>query len=180
MIIIFDLFVIFFKIGLFTFGGGYAMLPLLRKDIVEKKHWCEEDEIIDYYSLSQVLPGLIAVNVAGLVGYKVKGKLGVLTSVIGMITPSIIVILLIATVMSNIMHNEYVIHALAGVKVATIILILETIVSLWRKSVSNAFGLGVFMASLAFLIAFSVSPIYLIVISSAFGFLVRKMEKKKW
>ncbi|MDR1694784.1 MAG: chromate transporter [Lactobacillaceae bacterium] len=179
MRIIFDLFIIFFKIGLFTFGGGYAMLPILRKDIVDKKHWCEDDEIIDFYSLSQVLPGIIAINVAGLVGYKIKGKIGVLTSVAGMITPSIIVILLIASVMTNIMHNEYVIHALTGVKVATIILILETIVSLWKKSVNNAFGLGVFMASLAFLTAFSVSPVILIVVSSAFGFMVRKMEKKK-
>ena len=97
----FDLFLTFAKIGGFTFGGGYAMLPIMQKELVEKKDWTTNEELLNYYAVGQCTPGIIAVNVSTFVGYQKKGILGSIFSTLGVVTPSIIIIILIASFLQN-------------------------------------------------------------------------------
>ena len=103
---LFDLYISFFKIGLFTFGGGLAMIPMLEKEIVDKRNWCTTEEIMDYYAVGQCTPGIIAVNTATFVGYKYRGVLGGIMTTLGVITPSLLIITLIATFLKNFANNE--------------------------------------------------------------------------
>ena len=101
MKIYWELFSVFMRIGAFTFGGGYAMLPLIQKEIVDKKHWATEEEIMDYYAVAQCTPGIIMVNTATFIGFYEKGILGAIIATLGVVTPSIIIILLIASVLTT-------------------------------------------------------------------------------
>ena len=114
----FELYFLFFKIGLFTFGGGYAMLPMIQRELVEKKGYATNEEIIDYYAIGQLTPGVIAVNVSTFIGMKRKGLWGAVFSTLGMITPSIIIISLCALILNNISSNIYVKYAFSGIRTA--------------------------------------------------------------
>ena len=105
---LFKIFFSFFKIGLFTFGGGYAMLPLMRAELVEKHQWITDDELLDYFSVSQCTPGVIAVNVSTFVGHKTGGVFGAVTATSAVVLPSLIIILSIASVLTKYMGNPYV------------------------------------------------------------------------
>ena len=112
MNVLWDLYTAWFRMGLFTFGGGYAMLPMIQKEAIEKYHWATEDEIMDYYALGQVTPGIIAVNTATFVGYKVKGVAGGIAATLGVISPSLVIITVIAGLISNFSDIPVVQHAL--------------------------------------------------------------------
>ena len=112
-----NLMMLFAKVGLFTFGGGYAMLPLLKSEVVERRRFLSEEELIDLYSIGQCTPGIIAVNVASFIGYRQKGVWGAVFATLGMILPSLLVIMIIAAVLKQYMHNRYVAYALAGVRI---------------------------------------------------------------
>ena len=127
-----DLFAVFFKIGLFTFGGGYAMLPLLQDELVRRRKWATDEELMDYYSIGQCTPGIIAINVATFIGCKQKGKLGGSISTLGMVMPSLIIIMLAASVLERYMHNPYLGYAFAGIRIAVTALILDTLIGLWK------------------------------------------------
>ena len=133
MTILIKLFFSFFKIGLFTFGGGYAMLPLLKAEVVEKQKWLTEDELLDYFSIGQCTPGIIAVNVATFSGYKLKGITGAVITTLGIICPSIIIICLIAAVLNLYINNEMVIHALAGIRIGVCALITVLVLDMAKK-----------------------------------------------
>lgn len=143
-----DLFTTFFKIGLFTFGGGYAMLPMLESEVVNRKHWCTKDELMDYFAIGQCTPGVIAVNTATFIGYDEKKIPGALTATAGVITPSIIIIYLIASLLSNFSSLAVVQHALAGIRIAVCVLILKAVWSLFKSGVKDIFGILVFAAAL--------------------------------
>ena len=112
-----DLFCTFARIGAFTFGGGYAMLPLIQREVVEKKHWASEDEVMDYYAVGQCTPGVIAVNTATFIGYYQKGILGGICATLGVVTPSVIIILIIANLLTAFSSYPIVQHALGGIRI---------------------------------------------------------------
>ena len=124
---LFDLFLAFERIGALTFGGGYAMLPMLQKEVVDKYHWATEDELMDYYAIGQCTPGIIAVNTATFIGYKRRGLIGAAFSTLGMVFPSLVIITVIAAFIQNFAHIEAVQHAFAGIRVAVCVLILTAV-----------------------------------------------------
>ena len=117
MKILADLFMTFFKIGLFTFGGGYAMIPLLQAELVRKKKWSSDEELMDYYCIGQSTPGIIAINVATFIGYKRARSTGAVVATLGMVSPSLIIIMSLAHVLNLYMDNPYVAHAFAGIRI---------------------------------------------------------------
>lgn len=174
MPLLLDLFCAFFRIGLFTFGGGYAMLPLLQREIVEKKHWSTEEELLDYFAVGQCTPGIIAVNTATFVGFKEKKLSGAIFATLGIVSPSLVIITVIAALLSNFAHIAAVQNAFAGIRVAVCVLILNSIVKLWKKSVVDKLTLGVFIAVfLGSVLLSHVSPVVFIVAAAVLGIVVR-------
>ena len=157
-----SLFWTFAKIGAFTFGGGYAMLPMIQREIVDNHKWATEEEIMDYYAVSQCTPGVIAVNTATFVGYKQRGVLGAVASTLGVVTPSIIIITIIAAFIRNFLEYEIVGNALAGINVAVAVLVLTAVMGLWKKSVKNIFGVVLFLAAFIFSVFTEYSPIFVV------------------
>ena len=174
MPLLLDLFCAFFRIGLFTFGGGYAMLPLLQREIVEKKKWATEEEMLDYFAVGQCTPGVIAVNTATFVGFKEKKLSGAIFATLGIVSPSLVIITVIAALLSNFAHIAAVQNAFAGIRVAVCVLILNSIVKLWKKSVADKLTLGVFIAVfLGSVLLSHVSPVVFIVAAAVLGIVVR-------
>lgn len=125
-----ELFIVFFKLGAFTIGGGIAMLPLLQNELINSKHWFTEEEFIDAVAVCQSLPGVVAINMATYVGYKRKGTLGSVVATFGVIIPSFLIILLLATGLSKFGDNKYISGAMAGFRAAALGLVLVSIVQL--------------------------------------------------
>lgn len=144
MKILADLFMTFFKIGLFTFGGGYAMIPLLQAELVRKKKWSSDEELMDYYCIGQSTPGIIAINVATFIGYKRARSTGAVAATLGMVSPSLIIIMSLAHVLNMYMDNPYVAHAFAGIRIVVAALIAEAVFSLWKKAVRRKTDWAVF------------------------------------
>ena len=176
------LFVAFFKIGLFTFGGGYAMLPMIQREIREKNNWCTEEEILDYYAIGQCTPGVIAVNCATFVGYKIKGVVGSLVSTCAVILPSLFIITIIAAGIQSFAEYAVVQHALAGIRVAVAVLVLKTVLQLIKKSVRSAFAAIVCLAALCLSLVCKISSVYIvvgsIVLGIVYGTVLKKEERK--
>ena len=171
---LFELFWLFAKMGSVTFGGGYAMLPLLQREIVEKKHWATEEELLDYFAVGQCTPGIIAVNTATFVGFKEKKLSGAIFATLGVVSPSLVIITVIAALLSNFAHIAAVQNAFAGIRVAVCVLILNSIVKLWKKSVVDKLTLGVFIAVfLGSVLLSHVSPVVFIVAAAVLGIVVR-------
>ncbi len=174
MPLLLDLFCTFFRIGLFTFGGGYAMLPLLQREIVEKKKWATEEELLDYFAVGQCTPGIIAVNTATFVGFKEKKLSGAIFATLGVVSPSLVIITVIAALLSNFAHIAAVQNAFAGIRVAVCVLILNSIVKLWKKSVVDKLTFAVFLAVfIGSVLLSSVSPVVFIVAAAVLGIVVR-------
>lgn len=164
-----DLFISFFKIGLFTFGGGYSMLPMLQREVVDKHHWATEDDILDYFAIAQCTPGIIAVNTATFVGSKLKGALGGAISTLAVVSPSILIITLISRLLQNFASYEIVQHAFAGIRVAVCVLIAVSIANLYKKGVKGAVGNAIFAASLLLTFLFHLSPVWIVLATVLLG-----------
>lgn len=178
---LFDLFWTFCKIGALTFGGGYAMLPLIQREIVENKKWSTEKGILDYYAVGQCTPGVIAVNTATFIGYKLKGIIGGIVATLGVIFPSIVIILIIATFLQNFADLAIVQSAFAGIRVAVVSLIITTVVKLIKSSIKDY--LGVIIAIIAFVISafIGLSPVYVVIAAALTGFISKGLRgDKKW
>lgn len=158
-----DLFCTYFRVGAVTFGGGYAMIPILEREIVKKKNWVTEEELLDYYAISQCTPGVIAVNAATFVGHKKGGILGAIVATLGVITPSIIIITIIANMLSVFSENKYVESAFKGISIAVCALILTTVVGLIKKNVKNVFSVIVALGAFAAIGILKLSPIIVVV-----------------
>ncbi|GFI08849.1 MAG: chromate transporter [Lachnospiraceae bacterium] len=174
MKVLLQLYTAWFKMGLFTFGGGYAMLPMIQREVIEKYHWATEDEIMDYYAIGQCTPGIIAVNTATFVGYYQKGVLGGIAATLGVVSPSVIIIGLIASLISNFAELAVVQHALLGINVAVCVLMIEAITNLWKKSIKNIAAFCVFAMALLLSALTSVSTVWLVILSGALGILMSK------
>lgn len=160
---LFALFITFFRIGGFTFGGGYAMLPMIQREIVETKKWATDEEVMNYYAVGQCTPGVIAVNTATFIGYKQAGILGAVFATLGVITPSVIIITVIAAFIKNFIHIQYVQHALAGINVAVAVLVVNAVINLWKKGIKNVFGFIFFLISFALSIFTDISPMFIVI-----------------
>ena len=173
-----DLFLTFAKVGVCTFGGGYAMLPILQREVVDKRGWATEEELSDYFAIGQCTPGIIAINTATFVGYKLRGVTGAVLTTFGVVAPSIIIIMLIAAVLQNFMDNPYVTQAFAGIRIVVVALVAEAVVELWKKGVPGRFGLAIFVLSLFLLVFLHFSPIAVILTASAIGLAYLKWVRK--
>lgn len=163
------LFLMFFKIGLFTFGGGYAMLPLLQAEIVKKRRWATDEELLDLYSIGQCTPGIISVNVATFMGYRQAGIAGACAVTLGMVMPSLIIITLLAAVLDRYMHNRYVSYAFAGIRICVVALILDIIYDLWKKGITDYKGAGIFAGALLLLLGFNLSAVWIVILAGIAG-----------
>ena len=184
---LFKLFLTFFKIGLFTFGGGYAMIANIKEEVVEKNKWLDEEELLQIIAIAESTPGPIAINIATFVGYKQKGFFGSVFSTLGVVLPSFIIILLISLVLDAFMANVYVQYAFMGIKCAVAFLILKAGINMFKKIEKRPLPLIVF--SLVFileivfeLLSINFSSIYFILIGGFIGLFVYsllKMNKKE-
>ena len=163
------LFLMFFKIGLFIFGGGYAMLPLLQAEIVKKRRWATDEELLDLYSIGQCTPGIISVNVATFMGYRQAGIAGACAATLGMVMPSLIIITLLAAVLDRYMHNRYVSYAFAGIRICVVALILDIIYDLWKKGITDYKGAGIFAGALLLLLGFNLSAVWIVILAGIAG-----------
>lgn len=174
-----DLFFTFCRIGGLTFGGGYAMLPMIQKEIVEEKKWATEEEVLDYYAVGQCTPGIIAVNTATFIGYKVQGIIGAIVATLGVVFPSLIIITIIAALLKNFASYAIIQHAFSGIRVVVIALIISAILKLAKTSIKNYITL--IIAILAFIsVAFvNLSPIYIVVVATCVGLISKLIRGRK-
>ena len=171
MIGLWKIFAVFFKMGVFTFGGGYAMLPILKNEVVAKYHWVSEEELMDYYSVGQCTPGMIAVNAASFIGYKLRRLAGLIAATLGVIMPSIIIILLIAILLKQYMDNQYVQWAFGGIRLSVVALIINTVVDLWQKGIKKIRDFIVFAVALILLFWCNLSAIVIVLLSAGAAFI---------
>ena len=176
MKLLWDLYLTWFKMGLFTFGGGYAMLSMIQKEVIDKHHWATEEEIMNYYAIGQCTPGIIAVNTATFVGYYLKGVVGGVIATLGVISPSVIIITVIAALISNFMEIEMVKHALLGINVAVCALMIKSISGLWKKSIKNIGSFTVFAIALLLSVLTDISTVYLVILSGILGVVLSRMK----
>ena len=173
-----DLFLTFAKIGAMTFGGGYAMLPILQREVVENKGWATEEELMDYFAIGQCTPGIIAVNTATFIGQKEKGVLGGIIATLGLVFPSLVIISLLAGVIEAFSHIQWVQHAFGGIRVCGCVLILNAVVKLYRKAVVDRITLLIFVAVALGSYFLAVSPVVFVVIAAVLGILLSDVGKK--
>ncbi len=171
------IFVSFFKIGLFTFGGGYAMMPLFRQELIEKRKYITEDELIDYYSIGQCTPGVIAINVATFTGYKIQKVLGATVATLAIVLPSLLIIMVLAGILNTLSDNQMVAHAFAGIRVGVIALILKEVIVLFKKAVATKFQLALFICVLFLLFCVHLSAITVVLLAAFAGFVKRLKDR---
>lgn len=174
-----ELYWAFFRIGGLTFGGGYAMLPILQREVVTSHHWCTEEEVLDMYAIGQCTPGIIAVNTATYVGYRQAGFIGSVFATLGLITPSLIIICLIASILKNFLDFPVIVHALSGIRIAVCAMMLNTVVTMAKKGIVDILG-GILFAGTFILACFSPLPTaFLIVIAGVVGVVAKKVRGEK-
>ena len=174
-----SLFASFFKIGLVTFGGGLAMLPILKRDLVDSKGWLTEDEILDDCAIGQSTPGVIAVNVATFVGYKRGGLIGSIFSTSGIVFPSLIIISLIAAFVSNFNELAWVQKALKGINVAVSVLLVKAVFSFGKKTVFDLCTFLIAALSFVLMFAFKVQGVWIVIGSALSGWLFQTIKSSR-
>ena len=176
------LFLTFARIGGLTFGGGYAMLTMLQREVVERYHWATEEELADYYAIGQCTPGVIAVNTATFIGYKQRGVAGGIFATLGVAFPSLVIITIIAAFLQNFAEYKVVQDAFAGISVCIFVLIVNAVLRLWKKSVVSRGTLGIFLAVFGGSVAsglagLDVSPVVMVVLAGVAGVVLRTLGR---
>ncbi len=174
-----DLFLTFAKMGVMTFGGGYAMLPILQREVVEKKKWATEEEIMDYFAIGQCTPGVIAVNTATFVGQKQKGVAGGIMATLGVVFPSLIIISLLAGVIEAFSHLVWVQNAFAGVRICVCVLILNAVVKLYQKAVVDRRTFLLFLLIAVGGFFDIISPVIFVIGAAIIGIALKALDAKK-
>ena len=177
--IIWELFLVFLKMGAVTFGGGYAMLPILQREVTETRKWLTEEELLDIYAIGQSTPGIIAVNTATFTGYRTAGTAGALAATFGFILPSLLIISVIAAFLTSFDQNPYVQKALKGINIAVAVMLLSAVYKFGKKTIVNKKGL--FIAAGAFsLVTFAgLPPIPIIISSILLGLISGQIRKRR-
>ena len=170
-----ELFLAFARVGVMTFGGGYAMLPILEREIVENKGWASHEEIMDYYAVGQCTPGVIAVNTATFVGFRTAGAAGGIAATLGVVFPSVVILSLIAGVLTNFADIPAVRSAFAGIRVCVCVLIFNAVMKLWKKAVVDKGSLVLFLVVFLLSVFFKISPVWFVVLCAAAGIVLTRM-----
>lgn len=173
---LFEIYRIFLLIGMQMLGGGYVIVPLLKKYIVDERQWMREEELVNFFAMSQCIPGIIAGNIAICCGYKARGILGAIAAIAGIITSPFICIIILANLLSNTMNYTIVQNAFSGIRIAVVILILMTVKELWVKSVNSLFTYILFILILIALITLPVSPTIIIILSGISALIYFKLR----
>ena len=179
-----ELYTAFLRIGAVNFGGGYAMLPLLQRDLEETRHWTTTDELMDYFAIGQCTPGIIALNVSTFIGHKKKGIPGAMAATLGFLTMPIIIIIIIAAFLQNFAELEVVQHAFAGIRVCVCVLIVQAVLRLWKKSVVDAKCMILYLVIFALTVFSKMMPVslpaaVLVIAAGVFGIFFGKGGEKK-
>ena len=174
---VWSLFCAFMRIGAFTFGGGYAMLPMLERECVEKTGWITHDELLDYFAIGQCTPGVIAVNTATFIGRSRLGIAGGITATLGVVFPSLVIISLLAGVITQFSELVWVKNAFAGIRVCVCVLIFNAVWKLGKKSVIDKWTAGIFALVAAGAIFTKLSPVVFVVFAAICGILLRVLPK---
>ena len=172
-----ELFVSFLKIGALMFGSGYTMLPLLSREIVQKRGWLTEDALMDIYALSQCVPGVIAVNAAAFVGQKRGGWGGAFAAVLGVVTVPIVAILLVATVLLQFWNSPVMVSAFNGVRVAVAAVLTAAVIGLIRANVKSWLGIALCVAGFVIIALLHLSPVFVVLLAVVVGFVVWGVRK---
>lgn len=167
-----QLFSSFCRIGGFTFGGGYAMLPMLQKEVVEKHQWATEDEVLDYFAIGQCTPGIIFVNTATFIGYKQKGVAGAIAATVGSVFPSVCIVMFIAAVLHNFAELAVVQHAFAGIRVVVSVLIINAVMGLRKKSITDKLCVVIALAAFLLSVCVDISPVMVVIGAAIIGIAV--------
>lgn len=173
------LFITFAKVGVMTFGGGAAMLPMLQREVQNKKQWVTEDELMDYYAIGQCTPGVIAVNTATFIGHKQRGVIGAIAATLGMIFPSLVIIMTLAGIISNFADVAWVQSAFAGIRACVSVQILNAVIKLYQKSVVDKRTLGIFVVVLVGSVFTPVSPVIFVLLAAVAGVVLKMLEVKR-
>ena len=175
----FDIFKAAFRVGLFTFGGGYAMLPILQREVVETRGWVTEEEVLDYYAIGQCLPGIIMVNTMIFVGQKRKGTKGGIVAALGTVCPALIIITLIAALLTNFADVPAVKNAFAGIRVCVCVLIFNAVVKLWKSSIIDWKCLVLFFIVALGSLLTDITPVVFVLFAAVVGVVIKVLEVKK-
>ena len=178
MKLLLDLFLTFAKVGVMTFGGGYAMLPILQREVVEGHGWATEEELMDYFAIGQCTPGIIAVNTATFVGQNRKGISGGIAATLGVVFPSLIIISLLAGIIETFSHIALVQHAFGGIRVCVCVLILNAVVKLYKKAVVDKVTLLLFLAVALGAYFTALSPVVFVLVAAVTGIVVKNLGKR--
>ena len=170
-----ELFLAFARVGVMTFGGGYAMIPILEREIIDKHHWATSEELMDYYAVGQCTPGVISVNTATFIGYKYAGVSGGIIATLGVVFPSLVIITVIAGILTSFADVPAVKSAFAGIRVCVCVLIFNAVVKLWKKAVVDKATLAIFLAVFLLSVFLDVSPVVFVVLSAAAGIALTRM-----
>ncbi len=174
---LYKLFTTFFRIGLFTFGGGYAMIPLIENDVVERNGWLKKDEFLDLLAVAQSAPGVFAVNMAVFVGYKLRGKRGALAASFGCVLPSVVIILLIALFFRRFRHIEVVNNIFMGIRPVVVALIAVPVFNVARSAKLGWSTVWIPVVAAFLIVALGVSPIYVIIVAGVAGYVWGRMGR---
>ena len=174
-----ELYIAFLKIGAFTFGGGLAMMPIMQRELMEKRGWVTEEELIDYFAIGQSTPGIIAVNVATFVGYKRLGWFGGIIGTLGVVTPSWVIIMLLAGAISSVDKYPLAQKALHGINVAVAALLTSVIVKFAKKTIKNVWNAVFMLLAFVLIYFFKVQSVWIIIASLITGSLLTLYRQKK-
>lgn len=176
---LFNLYFSFAKIGTFTIGGGLAMIPMMQSELIEKRKWITDEELIDYYAVGQSTPGIVAVNVATFVGYKQMGIIGGIFATLGMVTPSLVIIMILASLINSINDFPIIQKALKGINVAVAALLTSTIINFMKKTIKKFTNAIFMMISFLLVFVFKLPSFWIILFALLIGVVLTYKEKKK-
>jgi chromate transporter len=165
-------------VGALTFGGGYAMLPIVDREIIQKKGWATMDEVMNYYTIAQITPGVIAINTATFIGNKVKGKIGGVLATLSFMLPGTLLMIAIAFCLRRFAGSPIAGHAFAGIRVAVSALILNTVIKLIRGVFKDARAVVIMLIVFAVMVVANPSPVLLVVPAGIFGFFIYRPQKE--
>ena len=174
-----DLFFTFAKVGVMTFGGGYAMLPILQREVVDNKGWATEEELMDYFAIGQCTPGVIAVNTATFIGQKQGGTIAAIFTTLGVVFPSLVIISLLAGVIEAFSHLVWMQNAFGGIRVCVCVLITNAVVKLFKKAVVDKITLVIFLAVALGSTLLDISPVIFVILAAVAGITIKAMGGKK-
>ncbi|HBN84166.1 MAG TPA: chromate transporter [Clostridiales bacterium] len=174
-----EIFALFFKIGSFTFGGGFAMIPMIEKEVIEKKGWVKKEELMDIFAVSQTVPGAIAINTATCIGVKLAGRIGAVFATAGIILPSLIIITLIASLFTTLEAGPVINAAMEGIQPVVVALIVTAAVRMWKTTINDVVGVLIAIVTVVLITVFDVSAIVMILLGALTGMVINRFFPDK-